>query len=384
MGYKTKSMINQRGPGQLPGFDIGNLNSLQEIIKKESSKSSSATKAGPSRAMNAFNLLQENLKKENSKVSSPTKANKKLIEGGKFKRSERKEVRDAGKEAVKNTELKFKKATLMGGDYFSLMAATAENLANRGIAKRKVKKAAKDLKREKLSESKDIKPIESKGKTVLPTSKETTLTGEQIMFRKVDETMAKEQKRKLAAGEKANDDAERLKRGNEALFEKVDKNMAEYNKQKKSTTPTGEEIMFRKINKTMAEGRNPVNKNDSEIPKSKKNNVSGETSNNINEIQRAYIIQGMPEKAREVGEDYNKQQIAEDNERTGTKIPFSVPKSEASKFDANLIQGREKAARERELQKQESLKKAKEITSGLQMTGDGFNKGMSRKNKYKK
>jgi len=172
MGYKTKSMINQRGPGQLPGFDIENFNSINNNLKKLTTKFKgiNETKAiqeirkkeGPSGAINTSNLLQENLNKESSKSSSPTKAKKKLIEGRKFKRSQRKEVREAGKEAAKDVDTSFKKAELAGTDFNSLLIGTIQNLTSSSKAsskKRKVKKAAKDTKREMLSKGRPTEPM---------------------------------------------------------------------------------------------------------------------------------------------------------------------------------------------------------------------------------
>jgi len=172
MGYKTKSMINQRGPGQLPGFDIENFKSIDNNLKKLTTKFKgiNETKAiqeirkkeGPSGAINTSNLLQENLNKESSKSSSPTKAKKKLIEGRKLKRSQRKEVREAGKEAAKDVDTSFKKAELAGTDFNSLLIGTIQNLTSSSKAsskKRKVKKAAKDTKREMLSKGRPTEPM---------------------------------------------------------------------------------------------------------------------------------------------------------------------------------------------------------------------------------
>ena len=357
MGYKTKSMINQRGPGQLPGFDIGNLNSLQDIIKKESSKSSSATKAVPSSAINASNLLKDNLKNESSKVSSPTKTKKKLVEGGKFKRSERKEVREAGKEAVKNTELKFKKATLMGGDYFSLMAATAENLANRGVAKRKIKKAAKDLKRKDLRE---LKPIEIKDYQELKTTK--------------PKPSSSEEKVKVP---KKTDDFKTLPitPDDPSIISEID-NKKVFKKQVETmygngpTAPTSNPV---DMNKSFGQ---QVYKDFEKMGEDAKKVLARGASKEMEKKQRAYNTLGMFDEARKVGSDLTEER------KKAEQIIKNTPKSE-NNFDADLKRQRSEVSKEKERESLNEKEEAKR-TLGLQMVGDGFNKGMLRKNKYKK
>ena len=360
MGYKTKSMINQRGPGQLPGFDIGNLNSLQDIIKKESSKSSSATKAVPSSAINASNLLKDNLKNESSKVSSPTKTKKKLVEGGKFKRSERKEVREAGKEAVKNTELKFKKATLMGGDYFSLMAATAENLANRSVAKRKIKKAAKDLKREILSEGKDIKPIESKAYQELKTTKPNPSSSEE----KVKVPKKTDDFKTLPI---TPDDPSII---SEIDNKKVFKKQVETMYGNGPTAPTSNPV---DMNKSFGQ---QVYKDFEKMGEDAKKVLTRGASEKMEKKQRAYNTLGMFDEARKVGSDFTEER------KKAEQIIKNTPKSE-NNFDADLKRQRSEVSKEKERESLNEKEEAKR-TLGLQMVGDGFNKGMLRKNKYKK
>ena len=85
-----------------------------------------------------------------------------MIEGRKLKRSQRKEVREAGKEAAKDVDTSFKKAELAGTDFNSLLIGTIQNLTSSSKAsskKRKVKKAAKDTKREMLSKGRPTEPI---------------------------------------------------------------------------------------------------------------------------------------------------------------------------------------------------------------------------------
>lgn len=168
MGYKTKSMINQKGPGQLPGFDIENLKSIDNNLKKLTTKFKgiNETKAiqeirkkeGPSGAINTSNLLQENLNKESSKSSSPTKAKKKqdksigtyVNEGGekKYKKSQRKEARAVGKEAAKNVDTSFEGAKLAGTDFNSLLIGTIQNISESGKASGKKRKIKRDARKE--------------------------------------------------------------------------------------------------------------------------------------------------------------------------------------------------------------------------------------------
>ena len=363
MGYKTKSMIKQaRGL------------SANYLLKKELNKYTNSISEQPKQG--------ESIAKSTKKPPTPEILKSK---DSARDRDEKKQIRRAGREAARNTDVDFVNATPMGSDYFSLMAATAENLASRGAAKRKVKKAAKSLKREMFSEGRDTKPTEVK-------------VAKKIESSKLKPTASKE---KIRVPKKTDDFKvlpttpdtlkEELKRGNKALFKTVDKNIAKYNQQKNKETKRLQKTKQPPISKegftsfTRSEGREDISKDDLKIPKSKTNNVVGKPSGSINDIQRAYNLLGMPDKAREAGKAHSKQEMAEDKERTGTKIPsyLNVSKSEAANFDANLEQAKENKAREKESKKQAEIDAAKKIV-GLQMTGDGFNKGMSRKNKYKK
>ena len=273
----------------------------------------------------------------------------------------------------------------MGSDYFSLMAATAENLASRGAGKRKAMKAAKSLKKKIFSEGRDAKPIESKVVPIIE-SKETTPSSSNAEIK-----VPKKTGKFKTLPTTPDTLKEELKRGNKALFKAVDENMAKYNQQKNEETkrmqktkqpPTSKEGF---MSFTRSEGREEISKDDLKIPKSKTNNVVGKPSGSISDIQRAYYLLGMPDKAKQAGKAYRKQEMAEDKKLTGTNIPsyLSVSKSEADKFDAKIEQGKENRKREIKLKEKEEIEAAKR-TLGIQMTGDGFNKGMSRKNKYKK
>ena len=136
MGYKTKSMIKQAS-----GLSANYL--LEKELNKYTNSISEQPKQGESIAKSTKNTTTEILK---SKYSARD-------------RDERKQIRKAGREAARNANVDFVKATPMGSDYFSLMAATAENLASRGAGKRKARKAAKSLKREMFSEGRDAKPM---------------------------------------------------------------------------------------------------------------------------------------------------------------------------------------------------------------------------------
>ncbi|MDB4028652.1 hypothetical protein N9459_05635 [Flavobacteriaceae bacterium] len=367
MGYKTKSMIKQAS-----GL------SANYLLKKELNKYTNSISEQPKQG--------ESIAKSTKKFTTPEILKSK---NSARDRDEKKQIRRAGRDAARNTDVNFVKATPMGSDYFSLMAATAENLASRGAGKRKARKAAKSLKREMFSEGRDTKPTEVKVAKKIESKKTTPSSSkEEIKVpKKTDDFKVLPTTPDTLKAERA----ERLKRGNKALFKKVDENMNAYNQQKNEETkrlqkneetPTSKEGF---TSFTRSEGREDISKDDLKIPKSKTNNVVGKPSGSINDIQRAYIALGMIDKAREAGKAHSKQEMAEDKKLTGTNIPsyLSVSKSEADKFDANLKQDQENKARERESQNQAEIDAAKR-TLGIQMTGDGFNKGMSRKNKYKK
>jgi hypothetical protein len=401
MAYKIKSMLKQTsGTGLSANYylkqELNKFTDGDSEVVKPSNKGKSIAKVTEKFTTPEIIKAQimSYLPLRNQKDTDRERDEKKQIR--KAGRDEKKQIRKAGKEAAKNAEVDFVKATPMGSDYFSLMAATAENLASRGAEKRKARKAAKremlSLKREMLSEGRDAKSIERKGvKKIQSTSPTPSSSKAEIRVpKKTDEFKTLPTTPDTLKAERA-ERAERLKRGNKALFKKVDESMNAYNQQKNEETkrlkkteqsPTSKEGF---MSFTRSEGREDISKDDLKIPKSKTNNAVGITSDNLNKIERAYKLLGMPLEAKVVREAYNKQQMAEDEKRTGTKIPswLSVSKSEAANFDANLKQANQEKAKKIESQKQAEIEAAKKIV-GLQMTGDGFNKGMSRKNKYKK
>ena len=155
MGYKTKSMIKQ-----LSGLSVNYY--LDKELNKYTDKISEPTKQGESIAKSTERSTTSNLLKKTQ-----------LKKDFSLNKADRKQVRKAGREAARNTEVDFVKATPMGSDYFSLMAATAENLASRGAGKRKAKRAAKSLKRDqiRISTITGDKPTESKGFKEIQTKK---------------------------------------------------------------------------------------------------------------------------------------------------------------------------------------------------------------------
>ncbi len=131
MGYKTKSTLKQ---SSMSGLSVDYY--LNEELKKLS-------------ASNLEPKIKQGLGLKKTQLEKDFSLNK----------SDRKEVRRAGRKAANETE--FTKATPMGADYFSLMAATAENIASRASTKGKAKKQAKLVKRDKIKRAKQYgEPME--------------------------------------------------------------------------------------------------------------------------------------------------------------------------------------------------------------------------------
>ena len=349
MGYKTKSMIKQAS-----GLSANYL--LKKELNKYTNLISEQPKQGESVAQSTKKLTTTNILKSKDSARD---------------RDEKKQIRRAGREAARNTDVDFVKATPMGSDYFSLMAATAENLASRGAGKRKARKAAKSLKKKIFSEGRDAKPIESKVVPIIE-SKETTPSSSNAEI-KVPKKTGKF---------KTLPTTPRDKSLVPKIEEKVNKSepVKDYLGYYGPPAPPSEDG-----DKNRAFGRKIYDVT-VQTGKDARRILTPEASQEMTEKQRAYNILGMPDEARKVGSDFAKNKaFAEDLLLTGTNIPsyLSVSKSKADKFDANLEQGKEKKAREIELKEKEEIEAAKR-TLGIQMTGDGFNKGMSRKNKYKK
>ena len=142
MGYKTKSTLKQ---SSMSGLSVDYY--LNEELKKLS-------------ASNLEPKIKQGLGLKKTQLEKDFSLNK----------SDRKEVRRAGREAANETE--FTKATPMGGDYFSLMAATAENIASRASTKGKAKKQAKLVKRDKIKRAKQYgEPMEKMESKSTPKTK---------------------------------------------------------------------------------------------------------------------------------------------------------------------------------------------------------------------
>jgi hypothetical protein len=339
--------------------------------------------------------LDKELNKYTDKISEPTnqgeyiaKSTKKFTTPKILKskdsvrdRDEKKQIRRAGRKAARNTDVDFVKATPMGSDYFSLMAATAENLASRGASKRKAKKAAKKEHQElqkKGSSSFDGKGLKEGFKGAdLPKIESGIKTGD--FFQSTFNTFKPERIKsikKQASEKQTSEKPKEDKLAPQNVFDKQVRPM--YNKQygplaPKNTNSDINQAFGRKIydvTQKMGEDAKYV--------------LTPEASKEMSKKQIAYNILGMPGEAKKVGQQFKKDRaFAEKNLRTGTNVPFSIPKVDANKFDANLKQEQEKIKSQKESDTKAREEEAKK-TLGIQMTGDGFNKGMLRKNKYKK
>ena len=379
MGYKTKSMINQRGPGQLPGFDIENFNSINNNLKKLTTKFKgiNETKAiqeirkkeGPSGAINTSNLLQENLNKESSKSSSPTKAKKKLIEGRKLKRSQRKEVREAGKEAAKDVDTSFKKAELAGTDFNSLLIGTIQNLTSSSKAsskKRKVKKAAKDTKREMLSKGRPTEPMGELGnkKSQTLNAIKTSIAPEKS---KVAEASAvtKNTNKTNTAPIPGSDPFLVPK----TVFKEQVKPMYEYG-------PIAPKSGNTDMNKSFGRKIYDVTE---QTGKDAAYALTRPASKQMEQDQRDYKTLGMTDEVIKVGKDFDKKRDFARGYLKNTPTPPSA-------IDVEYNKQRKIKSEERNLQIEQDKADARKRLklTGVPMMGDGFNKGMLRKNKYKK
>lgn len=348
MGYKTKSMIKQAS-----GLSANYL--LKKELNKYTNSISEQPKQGESVAKSTKNTTPEILK---SKYSARD-------------RDENKQIRRAGREAARNTDVDFVKATPMGSDYFSLMAATAENLASRGAGKRKARKAAKSLKREMLSEGRDAKPMESKVAKKIQ-SKKTTPSSSNAEV-KVPKKTDKFKTLPTTPSDKS-------------LVPKIEEKVNKSEPVKDYLTDYGplappssnqdlNENFRRKIkgvtDKTVDDARYILTRKAGEEMEQKQRDMLtvGKSRDEINRVAQKF------KKDRA---------FAEKLIRTGTNNPFSVEKADVTDFDAKLQESKNKKNEAKKAAKERAIKEAQERLGGVQMLGDGFNKGMSRKNKYKK
>lgn len=280
MAYKIKSMLKQTSGTGL---------SANYYLKQELNKFT----GGDLDVVNPSNE-GKSIAKATKKFTTP-----KLIEAKDTarERGEKKQIRRAGREAAKNAEIDFVKATPMGSDYFSLMAATAENIASRAGQRRKAKKAAKEMKREQI--------------------KRSNILGDEVIERKP---------LKKITNDKSEDT--RIPKETDRL------DMTDYFESK----------------------RKEVQKIDDQEKKLEQEKNKRKLIESINEAKRNITPPGISGTGR-------------------TEIPISTPPFPISK--------------EQQEEDREYVQKLKEQFKGtgleaLFMMGDGFSKGMSRKNKYKK
>jgi len=293
---------------------------------------------------------------------------------------EKKQIRRAGREAAKNAEVDFVKATPMGSDYFSLMAATAENIASRAGQKRKARKAAEEKYKQFQKEGSsnfDGKGLKKGFKgTDLPEIKSDVKRGD--FFNNTFNTFNPERDKRIKAQKKS----ENIKEKNNSTSESIKNDINTKSIQAMTTFP-----------QTLPNGyiieRGEDNKNTENLDRKyyyedgtrkynvKTNPITGEDSigRNLSPASR-----DISEKIRNISEyitDAFKNTFSVTNV---DKNPFSGTSADARKAKLEQArQEREQRQKEREL----DLEKIKQI-QGLPMMGDGFNKGMSRKNKYKK
>lgn len=349
MGYKTKSMLKQLSGLSANYYLDKELNKFTDKISEKPKQGESIAKS--SKKFTPFEILK-------SKDSARD-------------RDENKQVRKAGRKAARNTDVDFVKATPMGSDYFSLMAATAENLASRGAGKRKAKKEAKSLKRKMLSEGRDAKPIEIKGvKKTTPSAsnEEVKVPKKTDRFKTLpttpdDPSLVPKIKEKVKASEPVKDYLTNY--GPPPPPPSApDLNQAFGRKIYDVTVKTGEDA--RRI-------------------------LTPEAGREMEQKQRDMSTVGKSrDEINRVAQDFRKKRaFAENLIFTGTNIPFSVENADVADFDAKLFddklqESKNKKKEAREAAKKRAIEEAQKRLDGVQMLGDGFNKGMSRKNKYKK
>lgn len=284
MGYKTKSMIKQLSGLSAEYYLDKELNKYTNKISDKPKKGESIAKS--SKKFTPFEILKS--------------------KGSAIKRDEKQQIRKAGREAARNTDVDFVKATPMGGDYFSLMAATAENIASRTGAKGKARKAAKEMKREQIRRS--------------------NILGDEVMERKPLKKITKDKSKDKLEDTRVPKKTDRLDMTN--YFEsKRKKAQYDYDQQKKLEEEKKKRDLVESINKAK----------------------SNTTPPGISGIGRTEIPIATP--------------------------PFPISEGQQEQ-DSKYVQ-----------QKIDEDLKEQFKGTGLEslfMMGDGFNKGMSRKNKYKK
>ena len=343
MGYKTKSMLKQLSGLSANYYLDKELNKFTDKISEKPKQGESIAKS--SKKFTPFEILKS--------------------KGSAIKRDEKKQIRKAGREAARNTDVDFVKATPMGSDYFSLMAATAENLASRAGVKGKARKAAKDLKRKDLRE---VKPMESKGvkKTTPSVSKEEIKVPKKTdRFKTLPTTP---------------DDTFLVPKIKEKVNESKSVPVKDY------LTDYGP-LALPSSNQDLNENfRRKIKDVTAKTVDDARRILTPEAGREMEQKQRDMLTAGKSrDEINRVAQKFKKDRaFAEKLIRTGTNNPFSVEKSVVTDFDVKLQESKNKKKEEREAANERAIKEAQERLGGVQMLGDGFNKGMSRKNKYKK
>lgn len=354
MGYKTKSTLKQ---SSMSGLSVDYY--LNEELKKLS-----ASNLEP-KIKQGLGLKKTQLEKDFS-----------------LNHSDRKEVRRAGREAANETE--FTKATPMGGDYFSLMAATAENIASRASTKGKEKKQAKLVKRDKIKRAKQygepMEKMESKSapKTKLIESLKSDIDKSKGLSRTpTGRTIVSEKPNEVESSAYTIDNQESWRKLTQPLYE--EKQLTKSQQQFQQLNPIG-----KKKQKPRGYSDNS-DKSPGQIMAEKQRALNtlyteGGTKK-LSAEQRAEIIK--------VGTDYDIEKRKKDKE-SYEQSKESYEQSKVNKslttqdFDSKLKKSSQERVNKINADRQRAIEEARTKLNSLPMLGDGFSKGISRKNKYKK
>lgn len=349
MGYKTKSMINQASgidafsllnkeakkigvSSAIPksGFGSGKLNKGFNVGYNSKNLSSNSESTNISKEKPSKKLSDRAFKKQAKSIGTY------INEGGEtgYKKSQRKEAREVGREAAKDIDTSFKKAELAGTDFNSLLIGTIQNISASSKAsskKRKVKRAARKEHKEfqkKGSSSLDGKGLKEGFKGAdLPKIDSGIKTGDffQNTFNKFNPDRDKSIKKQAK-------DKETIKRDTS-----VSKSIEDAKSELKKQTPG--------ISGTQGRVETQIVVPGSDTPDSKYN---------ISEFGKNFTRQDEANKA------------AAENKKMDYFKELGMTDSSEGLPVINIQDDKNKTL------------------GGVQMLGDGFNKGMLRKNKYKK
>lgn len=352
MGYKTKSMINQvPGKSGIDAFSLLNkeakktgVNSAMPKAGFGSGKLNKGFSVGDRLLSPSSNSISTNLSKKEPTKKQSDKAYKKqaksigtyINEGGErgYKKSQRKEARAVGKEAAKDIDTSFKKAELAGTDFNSLLIGTIQNISASSKAsskKRKIKRAARKEHKEfqkKGSSSLDGKGLKEGFKGAdLPKINSGIKTGDffQNTFNKFNPDRDKSIKKQAK-------DKETIKRDT-SVSESIKDAKSDLKKQMPG------------ISGTQGRVETQIVVPGSDTPDSKYN---------ISEFGKNFARQDEANKA------------AAENKKMDYFKELGMTDGSEGLPVINIQDDKNKAL------------------GGVQMLGDGFNKGMLRKNKYKK